>query len=43
MEFKRRFGERKKSNPKRGLLLIILLAIVLYVFFNADKLTGNFF
>lgn len=43
MEFKRRFGERKKANPKKGLFLIILLALVLYLFFNADKIIGRFF
>lgn len=42
MEFKRRFGKRKKANPKRGLFLIILLAFVLYLFFNADKIIGKF-
>ena len=36
MKFQRRFGNRKKSNPKRGLFLILLLVIVLYLFFNAD-------
>jgi len=37
MKFQRRFGNRKKSNPKRGLFLIVLLIVVLYLFFNADK------
>ena len=36
MKFQRRFGNRKKSNPKRGLLLIGLLILVLYLFFKAD-------
>lgn len=43
MELKKRFGKRKKSNSKRGLVLIILLAIVLYVFINAEKILSNFF
>lgn len=36
MKFQRRFGNRKKSNPKRGLFLIGLLIVVLYLFFKAD-------
>lgn len=43
MKFERRFGQRKKSNPKKGLFLIILLAIVLYLFFNADKIIQRYF
>lgn len=41
MEFKRRFGNRKKANPKKGLLLIILLAIALYLFYNIEKIISN--
>ena len=41
MKFERRFGRRKKSNPKRGLFLILLLAIVLFLWFKAaDLLSG---
>ncbi|MGB1043321.1 MAG: hypothetical protein ACPGU6_07995 [Tenacibaculum sp.] len=43
MEFKRRFGKRRKTKPKKGLYLVILLAFVLYLFFNADKIIGKFF
>ncbi|CAM1342362.1 hypothetical protein C8N26_1030 [Tenacibaculum lutimaris] len=42
MEFKRRFGNRKKGNPKRGLFLVILLIIVLYLFFNAENILSRF-
>lgn len=42
MEFKKRFGGRKKTNSKRGLLLVILLGVVLYLFFNADKVLTSF-
>ncbi|WP_262509207.1 hypothetical protein [Tenacibaculum ovolyticum] len=42
MEFKRRFGNRKKTQPKKGLYLIAVLIVVLYLFFNADKIIGRF-
>ncbi|WP_262509543.1 hypothetical protein [Tenacibaculum holothuriorum] len=38
MKFERRFGKRRKSNPKKGLFLIALLILVLYLFFNAEKI-----
>ncbi|WP_255405147.1 MULTISPECIES: hypothetical protein [Tenacibaculum] len=38
MEFKRRFGNRKRTKPKKGLFFIILLAIALYLWLNAEKL-----
>lgn len=41
MKIKRRFGNKKQGNPKRGLALVILLIIVLYLFFNADKILGR--
>lgn len=43
MEFKRRFGNQKKSQPKKGLFLILLLAIALFLFFNAEKFLNKFF
>jgi len=42
MKFERRFGRRKKTNPSRGLIFIVLLAIALYLFFNAENLLGKF-
>ncbi|WP_256369364.1 hypothetical protein [Tenacibaculum sp. M341] len=41
MKFQKRFGNRRKSNPKRGLLFVLLLAFVLYLFFNTEKILGN--
>ncbi|WP_262713963.1 hypothetical protein [Tenacibaculum aiptasiae] len=38
MKFQRRFGNRKRTNPKRGLFLVLLLAVVLFLWFYADKL-----
>ncbi len=42
MKIQRRFGDNKKGNPKRGLLLVLLLIIVLYLFFNTDKILASF-
>lgn len=38
MEFKRRYGGRRQANPKRGMFLVMLLVLVLYLFFNAEEL-----
>ncbi|CAM1334806.1 hypothetical protein [Tenacibaculum aestuariivivum] len=43
MKFERRFGNKKKTNPKKGLYLMAVLIVVLYLFFNADKIIGRFF
>ena len=43
MKFERRFGNRKKTKPKKGLYLICLLIVVLYLFFNADTFIGKYF
>lgn len=34
----RRIRARKKSNPKRGIVLIILLIIVVYLWMNAESI-----
>ncbi|WP_442265297.1 hypothetical protein ACSIGC_13295 [Tenacibaculum sp. ZS6-P6] len=41
MKFQKRFGNRKRTNSKRGLFLVILLALALYLFFNADKILSR--
>jgi hypothetical protein len=33
----RRFRGPKKSNPKRGIVLIILLIILVYIWMNAES------
>ncbi|WP_299124968.1 hypothetical protein [uncultured Tenacibaculum sp.] len=38
MKFQRRFGNRKRTNPKRGMFLVILLAIAIFLWFYAEKL-----
>lgn len=39
----KRFGNRKKTNSKKGLALVILLALALILFFNAEKLMSKLF
>jgi len=41
MKFERRFGKRKRGNSQRGLLLVVVLGVVLYMFMNAEKILGN--
>jgi hypothetical protein len=43
MEFKRKFGKQKKSKPTKGLLLVLLLALVLYLWYNAESFFTSFF
>lgn len=43
MKFQRRFGERKKSNPKKGMFLVILLAVALLLYMNAEKILDYLF
>lgn len=38
MEFQRRFGKRKRSNPKRGIMLVLLLALALFLWFQAENI-----
>jgi len=38
-----RFKKRKKTKPKKGLFLILLLVIALLLWFNAEKILDRFF
>ncbi|VAW24441.1 hypothetical protein MNBD_BACTEROID04-1007 [hydrothermal vent metagenome] len=38
-----RFKKRKKPNYKRGLFLVILLAIIIFLWFNAEALITSLF
>jgi len=38
-----RFKKRKKPNYKRGMLLVVLLIIILYLWFNAESIITNLF
>jgi hypothetical protein len=43
MEFKRKFGRRRKeSKPTRGLFLLLLLVVVLILWFKADDIMNYF-
>jgi hypothetical protein len=42
MEFKR-IRKRKKPNFKRGIILVILLLIILYLWFNMESLMTRLF
>ncbi len=43
MKFQRMYGKRKRSNPKRGMLLVILLFLVLLLWYNAEGIMKRFF
>lgn len=43
MEFQRRFGKRKKSNPKKGIILIMLLILALFLWFQAENIIHRIF
>ena len=38
-----RFKKGKKPNYKRGLMLVILLLIILYLWWNAEGIISNLF
>ncbi len=38
-----RFKKRKNPNYKRGIILVILLLIILFLWFNAEDLISNLF
>ncbi|WKD85940.1 hypothetical protein KCTC32516_01289 [Polaribacter huanghezhanensis] len=40
LEFRRLRG-RKRSNPKRGIVFIILLIIIVYLWMNADAIISK--
>ncbi|CAL2077132.1 hypothetical protein [Tenacibaculum sp. 190524A05c] len=41
MKFQKRFGNRRRTKPQKGLFLVILLAIALFLFFNAERLLSR--
>ena len=36
MEFKRKFGRRKEKNSKKGLYLVLLLALAIFLWYKAE-------
>ena len=43
MEFKRKFGRKKESKPKKGLFLILLLMLALFLWFKAETILAALF
>jgi hypothetical protein len=43
MEFKRKFGKKKESKPTKGLMLVLLLALALFLWFKAEPLLNSLF
>ena len=43
MEFKRKFGRRRESKPKKGLFFILLLAFALILWFKAEDIMSALF
>ena len=43
MEFKRKFGRKKESKPKKGLFLVLLLALAIFLWYNAESLLSKLF
>ena len=43
MEFKRKFGRRKETKPKKGLFLVVILAVVLILWFKAETIMDALF
>jgi len=43
MKFQRKFGKRRKSNPKKGLLLLVLLLLALFLWYQAENIIASFF
>jgi len=43
MEFKRKFGRQKQTKPTKGLLLVVLLAFVLILWFKAEDIMNALF
>ncbi|CAL2057451.1 hypothetical protein [Tenacibaculum sp. 190524A05c] len=41
MKFQKRFGNRRRTKPQKGLFLVILLAIALFLFFNTERLLSR--
>ncbi|MEE9407186.1 MAG: hypothetical protein V3V28_03830 [Polaribacter sp.] len=43
MDFKRKFGRKKETKPTKGLLLVILLAAAIILWFKADAIMEALF
>ena len=38
MQFKRKFGKQKQKNSKKGLFLVVLLMLALFLFYKVEDL-----
>lgn len=43
MKFKRRFGNRKKTRPTKGLFLVALLILALLLWFKSEAIIEKLF
>ncbi|KGL58933.1 hypothetical protein [Polaribacter sp. Hel1_85] len=43
MEFKRKFGRKKESKPTKGILLVILLAAAILLWYKAEDIMNALF
>ncbi|WP_262510182.1 MULTISPECIES: hypothetical protein [Polaribacter] len=43
MEFKRKFGRKRESKPTKGLLYIVLLAVVIILWLKAEDIMSALF
>ncbi len=43
MKFQRKFGGRRKSNPKKGLFLVLLLLLALFLWSEAENILASIF
>tara|TARA_B110000003_G_scaffold259500_1_gene279561 strand:- start:7134 stop:7268 length:135 start_codon:yes stop_codon:yes gene_type:complete len=43
MKFQRKFRSRRASKPKKAMILIILLALVLFLWFQAENIIASIF
>ncbi len=42
MKFERKFGKQRQKNSKKGLFLVILLALALFLFANMNTILNKF-
>ena len=43
MKFQRKFGKQKQKNSKKGLFLVVLLALAILFWYKAEDLMNLFF
>ena len=43
MEFKKRFGNRRRTKPKKGLFLIALLILAILLWYKAEAILEGLF